>query len=119
MKKFTALLVALMMTLTLAAASAETIMVAFNPEYPPFEYVDNGEFVGYDVDLINAIAEKAGFEVEFNAMAFDSVISEVMTNTNTTGVSGISLTDERTLTVDLSGGETTAGLIVVARAGTG
>jgi ABC-type amino acid transport substrate-binding protein len=119
MKKFAALLVALMMTLTLVAASAETIMVAFNPEYPPFEYVDNGEFVGYDVDLINAIAEKAGFEVEFNAMAFDSVISEVMTNPNTIGVSGISITDERKLNVDFSEGYINAGLIVVVKADSG
>lgn len=119
MKKFAALLVALMMVLSLAAAGAETISVAFNPEYPPFEYVENGEYLGYDVDLINAVAEKAGFEVEFNAMAFDSVISEVMTNPDTIGVSGISITEERKLNVDFSEGYINAGLIVVVKADSG
>ena len=45
MKKLIALLVALMMLGTAAAALADTVTVAFNPEYPPFEYVnDNGEY---------------------------------------------------------------------------
>ena len=119
MKKLIALLAALTMTLSLAAAFAETVTVAFNPEYPPFEYVENGEYEGYDVDLIKAIAEKAGFEVEFNAMAFDSVISEVMTNPGTIGVSGISITEERKLNVDFSEGYINAGLIVVVKADSG
>ena len=90
MKKFAALLLSLCLMLTVALASAETITVAFNPEYPPFEYVEGDQYAGYDVDLINAIAEKAGFEVAFEAMDFDAVIAAVTTNVNTIGVSGIS-----------------------------
>ena len=119
MKKFAALLVALMMVLSLAAAGAETITVAFNPEYPPFEYVEDEDFVGYDVDLINAVAEKAGFEVEFEAMNFDAVINAVAANPNTIGVSGISITDERKINVDFSEGYINAGLIVVIKDGSG
>ena len=39
MKKLIASLLALCMILGLAVASADTVTVAFNPEYPPFEYV--------------------------------------------------------------------------------
>ncbi len=120
MKKLIAMLVALMMLASVAMAAAETVTVAFNPEYPPFEYVEkNGEYMGYDVDLIKAIAEKAGFEVQFEAMAFDAVISEVMTKKDTIGVSGISITDERKLNVDFSEGYINAGLIVVVKDGSG
>ncbi len=120
MKKLIALLVALMMLGTVAAAVADTINVAFNPEYPPFEYVnDNGEYEGYDVDLINKVAEKAGIEIVFEAMDFDAVISAVATNENTIGVSGISITDERNLSVDFSEGYNNAGLIVVVKKGSG
>lgn len=119
MKKLIALLVALMMLGTAAAALADTVVVAFNPEYPPFESVDGTEYVGYDVDLIKAIAEKAGFEIEFEAMDFDAVISAVATNPNTIGVSGISITDERKLSVDFSEGYINAGLIVVIKKGSG
>ena len=120
MKKLIALLVALMMLGTAAAALADTVTVAFNPEYPPFEYVnDNGEYEGYDVDLINAVAEKTGIEIAFEAMDFDAVISAVATNPNTIGVSGISITDERKLSVDFSEGYINAGLIVVVKKDSG
>ena len=120
MKKLIALLVALMMLGTAAAALADTVTVAFNPEYPPFEYVnDNGEYEGYDVDLINAVADKAGIEIAFEAMDFDAVISAVATNPNTIGVSGISITDERKLSVDFSEGYINAGLIVVVKKDSG
>ena len=114
-----ALFVAMMMFGTIAAAAAETVVVAFNPEYPPFESVDGDSYVGYDVDMINAIAEKAGFDVEFEAMDFDAVISAVATNPNTIGVSGISITDERKLSVDFSEGYINAGLIVVVKKDSG
>ena len=64
MKKLIALLVALMMLGTAAAAMADVVTVAFNPEYPPFESVNGDQYEGYDVDLIKAVAEKAGFELE-------------------------------------------------------
>ena len=119
MKKFAALLLSLCLMLTVALASAETITVAFNPEYPPFEYVEGDQYAGYDVDLINAIAEKAGFEVAFKAMDFDAVIAAVTTNVNTIGVSGISITDERKQSVNFSEGYINAGLIVVIKKDSG
>ncbi len=116
MKKLIALLMALMMLGAAAAALAdEPVVVAFNPEYPPFEYKEGEDFEGYDVDLIKAVAEKAGFEIVFEAMDFDAVIAAVKTNPNTIGVSGISITDERKLSVDFSEGYINAGLIVVVK----
>ena len=115
MKKLIALLVAPMMLGTAAAAMADVVTVAFNPEYPPFESVNGDQYEGYDVDLIKAVAEKAGFEIEFEAMDFDAVIAAVQANPNTIGVSGISITDERKLSVDFSEGYINAGLIVVVK----
>ena len=119
MKKLIALLVALMMLGTAAAAMADVVTVAFNPEYPPFESVNGDQYEGYDVDLIKAVAEKAGFEIEFEAMDFDAVIAAVQANPNTIGVSGISITDERKLSVDFSEGYINAGLIVVVKKDSG
>ena len=61
MKKFAAILLTLSLMMTIAMAAGETVTVAFNPEYPPFEYVEGDQYAGYDVDLINAVAGKAGF----------------------------------------------------------
>lgn len=120
MKKLLALALTLMMTLSFTAALADdTVIVATNPEYPPFEYVEGDEIVGYDIDMIKAIAEKAGFAIEFEAMDFDAVISAVATNPNTIGVSGISITDERKLSVNFSKGYINAGLVVIVKDGSG
>lgn len=123
MKKLIALLVALMMLGTAAAAlaeaEAEPVIVAFNPEYPPFEYVEGEDYEGYDVDMIKAIADIAGIDIEFEAMDFDAVVSSVQANPNTIGVSGISITDERKKNVDFSDGYINAGLIVVLKKDSG
>ena len=81
--------------------------------------MDGSEYAGYDVDLIKAVAEKAGFEIEFEAMEFAAVIAAVQTNPNTIGVSGISITDERKESVNFSDGYINAGLIVIVKDGSG
>ena len=81
MKKTIAVLAAMVMLCCCAFASAETLLYATNPEYPPFESMDdNNQVIGYDVDLINAIGEKIGIEFQAEAMAFDAVVSSVQTN---------------------------------------
>ena len=61
MKKIIALALAMMMALcTLSALADEPIIVATNPEYPPFEYVEGDATVGYDIDMWDAIAKKIG-----------------------------------------------------------
>ena len=120
MKKMIAVLAAMVMLCCCAFASAETLLYATHPEYPPFESMDdNNQVVGYDVDLINAIGEKIGIEFQAEPMAFDAVVSSVQTNPNMIGLSGISITDERKLSVNFSDGYIDAGLVVVMKADAG
>lgn len=122
MKKFLALIAALVMTLSCTVAMADDIVyVATNPEYPPFESVaDDGEtIVGYEVDLLNAIVEKAGFEYQFESMQFASVVSSVQANPNTIGLSGISITPARQLEVNFSSPYINAGVAVIVKADSG
>ena len=123
MKKLFALLMMLVLVLSLTSCSkkeeAVKITVATNPEYAPFEYVEGDKTVGYDIDLWDAIAKKAGLEYVIEAMDFDAVISAVAADPNTIGLSGISITDERKLTVDFSEGYINAGLVVVVKKDSG
>ncbi len=120
MKKMIALLAALAMLCCCAFAGAETLYYATNPEYPPFESMDdNNQVVGYDVDLINAIGEKLGGTFEPESMAFDAVVSAVQADPNTIGLSGISITEERKLSVNFSDGYIDAGLVVIMKADAG
>ena len=73
------------------------IIVATSPDWPPFEYIDpkTKEIVGYEVDLMNAIAEKLGLRVEWKPMSFDAIIAAVKNGEVDLGVSGFSITPER------------------------
>lgn len=52
-----------------------TIIVAIDPTFPPFEFTDeSGKIVGYDPELIEAVAAGLGVEVEYQVMAFSGII---------------------------------------------
>ena len=80
-------------------ASGEEVMkvvAVTEPTYPPFESTDeDGNLVGFDIDLINAIAEDQGFEVEMQTMSFDSLIPAVESNQADMIIAGISENPDR------------------------
>lgn len=52
-----------------------TYKVGTEPTYPPFDSTDeDGNIIGFDMDLMNAIAEDQGFKVEYTAYEFDSLL---------------------------------------------
>ena len=54
-----------------------TLTVATSPDYPPFENLVNGEYVGLDMDIAKAIAEKLGLQIEFKSLQFDGIIPAI------------------------------------------
>ena len=52
-----------------------TMVVAIDPTFPPFEFTDaSGKVVGYDPELIEAVADGLGVKVEYQVMAFSGII---------------------------------------------
>lgn len=95
-----ALVAAFAMVLTAcapAAATASKIKVASDAAYPPFETVDEAtkQLVGFDIDLFNAIAKKAGIEVEFVNIGFDPLLAGMAQCQYDAAISAITITDER------------------------
>jgi polar amino acid transport system substrate-binding protein len=86
-----------------ALISAGKIIVGSDTAFPPFENVEGGETVGFDVDLMKAIGEKLGLEVEFMSYKFDALITGVQAGTEFDMIaSGMTITDERWQSVDFS-----------------
>ena len=79
----------------------ELIMVT-EAGFAPYEYYDNGEIVGVDVDIANEIAKEMGKKLVVKDVAFDSIINEVKTGKADFGSAGISYSDERAEEVDFS-----------------
>lgn len=80
-----------------------TITVGTSPDYPPFENLEGNDIVGFEVDLVNAVAGKLGMKVEYKAMNFDSIIAAVEAGTQIDlGMSGFTITPERAKTIDFT-----------------
>ncbi len=76
------------------------IKVGVNAEFPPFEYMENDKLLGFDIDLMNYIAARIGYGVEFVDMSFDKLIPAVVNGEVDCAISAITVTDERESVVD-------------------
>ena len=54
------------------------LTVGINAEFAPFEYYEGEEIKGFDIDLMNYIGERIGFNIEFVNMSFDKLIPAVI-----------------------------------------
>jgi polar amino acid transport system substrate-binding protein len=79
-----------------------TLRVGTLSDSKPNAYEENGEFTGFDNELLKAIAEKQGLKLEFVATDFSALLGQVANGTFDIGSSAISQTEERKKTVAFS-----------------
>ncbi len=99
----------LLLTLTLAAsvmaspAMSQTVRIATEGAYAPYNYVDDsGKVAGYEVDLGNALCQEAGLTCEFVTNEWDSIIPNLVAGNYDMIMAGMSITDERKKTITFS-----------------
>ena len=85
-----------------AGVVGDEITVASNIAYPPFEYSPKGGPKGFDIDLMNEIGKRAGFEVEYENVRFDSILRGLDTDLFNAAISAMSITKEREQQIDFS-----------------
>lgn len=90
-------------------------VIGTDATYPPFEFEKDGQYIGIDIDLIHAIAEEEGFEIELKPMNFKGIIPAIQANQIDAALAGISITEERQQIVDFSEPYYKAGLSMVVR----
>ena len=88
--------------LTGCSNKKEKLVLATEAGFAPYEYYENGEIVGIDIDIGKEIAKALDMELEIKDVYFDSIISEVKTEKSNIGAAGISYTEERAKEVDFS-----------------
>jgi len=124
MKKFLILVVIFLSItgLVFAGGSAEKekveglhIVVATDATWPPMEFIDEStkEVIGFDVDLMNAVAEAGGFTVEFKNTAWDGIFSGLPAGKYDAVMSSVTITEDRKKTMDFSKPYINAGQILV------
>ena len=85
------------------ATEEKILKVGIEVSIGPFEFREEGttEVVGFDVDIIKAIAKEQGFEVKISNMPFDSLLPAVLTEQIDVAISAYSITEERAQIVKL------------------
>ena len=87
-----------------APAPARVYVVGTDAAYAPFESQnEKGEIVGFDIDVVKAIAAKAGIEVKFVNTPWEGIFNALNQGDRDLLVSAVTITDERKQTMDFSG----------------
>lgn len=83
---------------------AGSLTLCTNPPYEPFEYEENGEVVGLDVDIVREVADDLGVELNVKVTGFEGLQSGVSLDSGNCDVvaSGITITPEREAKIDFS-----------------
>ncbi len=94
-----------------AAEEGETYVIGTDTTFAPFEFTNaEGDLVGIDMDLLRAIAEDQGFEVEIRQLGFDAALQALQSNQVDAVMAGMSITDERQQIFDFSDPYFTSGI---------
>lgn len=81
----------------------KVIRMATSADYEPFESInESGEFVGFDIDLAQAIADELGYKLEITDMEFNGLIGALQSNKADMVLSGMNATEDRKKNVDFS-----------------
>lgn len=97
------------------ASTSKKITVASINDYPPLEFKKDGKLVGFDVELVKAIAQKEGLEIEWKEMKFDGIIPALQSKQIDVAVSGITIRDDRKKVVDFTNPYLQSGLSLIVK----
>ena len=96
-----------------------TLIMATDGDYPPFEYVRNGEVVGYDVDIAAQFCEAYGYGLQVQIMNIDAVLPAVQSGKCDFVGSALTITPERAESVLFSTPNYSGGVVLVVRSNAG
>lgn len=124
MKKTSLLILAAVVMLFGACArkaeGPKKIVIASDCTWPPMEYLDaDKNIIGFDIDLIAAVAKAAGFEYEIKNTAWDGIFAGLANGSYDAVISGVTITDERKKDMDFSEPYVQAGQIITVKVGSG
>ncbi len=125
LKRLLAVLLAAVCALSLAACGGsseeteekDTLVMATNAEFPPYEYYEGEEIVGIDAEIAAAVAGELGMELKIEDMAFDSIIAAVTSGKADIGAAGMTVTPEREESVSFTDTYARATQVIIVKEG--
>ena len=101
--------------LTGCTKNEKELVLVTEAGFAPYEYYEDGEIVGVDIDIAKEIAKELGKELVIKDVSFDFVINEVKSGKADFAAAGISITPERAEEVDFTMEYTTSNQVVVVK----
>jgi polar amino acid transport system substrate-binding protein len=99
-----------------APPAAKVYVVGTDAAYAPFESQnERGEIVGFDIDVVKAVAQKGGFEVKFVNTPWEGIFNALNQGDRDLLVSSVTITDERKQTMDFSAPYFNAAQLIAVR----
>ena len=98
---------------TTKTSDSDTLVMATNATFPPYEYVDGEEYKGIDIEIAQAIADAMGKKLEVDDIDFDSIIPAITTGKADMSLAGMTVTDERKENVDFSDSYATGVQVII------
>lgn len=95
------------------SSDSDTLVMATNATFPPYEYVDGEEYKGIDIEISQAIADAMGKKLVVDDMDFDSIIPAITTGKADMSLAGMTVTDERKESVDFSDSYATGVQVII------
>lgn len=92
----------LMLILSSLSFAAKKLYVGTNAEFAPYEYLENGKMVGFDIELMDAIGEELGYEIVWSNMSFDGLLPALQMKKIDAVIAGMGQTPERQKAVTFS-----------------
>lgn len=86
-----------------APSFAAKLVIASDATWPPMEFVnEQKEIIGFEIDLIRAIAKEGGFEVEIKNVAWDGIFAGLAAGKYDAVLSSVTITEERKKAMDFT-----------------
>lgn len=99
-----------------AKAAEKELLVGTDTSFMPFEFQKDGKYVGFDVDLWDAVAKEANIKYKLQPMDFNGIIPALQTHNLDAAFAGITIKDERKKVVDFSDPYYESGISAIVKA---
>jgi glutamine transport system substrate-binding protein len=107
---------AALLAISANAAAADRLVVATDTAFVPFEFVQDGKYVGFDIDMWTAIAEELELEFDLQPMDFNGIIPGLQTGQVDVALAGITIRPDRAEVIDFSDGYYDSGFLLMVPA---
>lgn len=79
-----------------------TLRVALEGTYPPFNFRENGQLIGFEVELAHALATKLGVKAEFTTSEWSAILAGLQAGKYDVVINQVTITDKRRQAFDFS-----------------